>query len=69
MSTVATRSYTVEEYLDLDAEAEDERYEFQNGSVIPMIGADLLAMYIRMSSSLVIQLTKRPDREPFRIRS
>ena len=40
MSTVATRSYTVEEYLELDAEAEDERYEFQNGSVIPMIGAE-----------------------------
>ena len=40
MSTVGTRSYTVEEYLDLDAEAEDERYEFQNGFVIPMVGAE-----------------------------
>ena len=40
MSAVATRSYTVEEYLELDAEAEDERYEFQHGSVIPMAGAE-----------------------------
>ena len=40
MSAVATRSYTIEEYLELDAEAHDERYEFQNGSVIPMAGAE-----------------------------
>jgi Uma2 family endonuclease len=40
MSAVATRSYTVEEYLELDADAEDERYELQNGSVIPMAGAE-----------------------------
>lgn len=40
MTTVATRSYSVDEYLDLDAEAEDERYEFQNGSVIPVAGAE-----------------------------
>jgi Uma2 family endonuclease len=40
MTAVATRSYTVEEYLELDAEADDERYEFQNGSVIPMAGAE-----------------------------
>jgi Uma2 family endonuclease len=40
MATVATRSYTVDEYLKLDAEAEDERYEFQNGSVIPVAGAE-----------------------------
>jgi Uma2 family endonuclease len=40
MSAVATRSYTVDEYLELDAEAEDERYEFQHGSVIPMAGAE-----------------------------
>lgn len=40
MSAVATRSYTVEEYLELDREAEDERYELQNGSVIPMAGAE-----------------------------
>jgi Uma2 family endonuclease len=40
MSAVATRSYTVEEYLELDAEAEDERYELQHGSVIPMAGAE-----------------------------
>lgn len=40
MPTVAPRSYTVDEYLELDAEAEDERYEFQNGSVIPMAGAE-----------------------------
>lgn len=40
MSAVATRSYTVEEYLELDADAEDERYEFQHGSVIPMAGAE-----------------------------
>ncbi|PSQ97314.1 MAG: hypothetical protein BRD55_03255 [Bacteroidetes bacterium SW_9_63_38] len=40
MATVATRSYTVEEYLELDADAEDERYELQNGSVIPMAGAE-----------------------------
>lgn len=40
MSAVATRSYTVEEYIELDAEAEDERYEFQNGSVIPVAGAE-----------------------------
>lgn len=40
MSPVATRSYTVEEYLELDADAEDERYEFQHGSVIPMTGAE-----------------------------
>lgn len=40
MSTVATRSHTVEEYLELDREAEDERYEFQHGSVIPMAGAE-----------------------------
>ncbi len=40
MSAVVTRSYTVEEYLELDAEADDERYEFQHGSVIPMVGAE-----------------------------
>jgi Uma2 family endonuclease len=40
MSAVATRSYTVDEYLELDAEAKDERYEFQHGSVIPMAGAE-----------------------------
>ena len=40
MTAVATRSYTVDEYLQLDAEAEDERYEFQNGSLIPMAGAE-----------------------------
>jgi Uma2 family endonuclease len=40
MSAVATRSYTVEEYLELDAEADDERYELQHGSVIPMAGAE-----------------------------
>ncbi|MFB6097806.1 MAG: Uma2 family endonuclease [Salinibacter sp.] len=40
MTAVATRSYTIEEYLELDAEADDERYEFQNGSVIPMAGAE-----------------------------
>jgi Uma2 family endonuclease len=40
MSAVATRSCTIEEYLELDAEAHDERYEFQNGSVIPMAGAE-----------------------------
>ncbi|MFP4228633.1 MAG: Uma2 family endonuclease [Salinivenus sp.] len=40
MSAVATRSYTVEEYLELDREAENERYEFQHGSVIPMAGAE-----------------------------
>ena len=40
MSAVATRSYTVEEYLELDAEADDERYELQNGSVIPTAGAE-----------------------------
>lgn len=40
MSAVATRAYTVEEYLELDAEADEERYELQNGSVIPMAGAE-----------------------------
>ena len=40
MSAVATRTYTVEEYLELDAEADEERYELQNGSVIPMAGAE-----------------------------
>lgn len=40
MSAVATRSYTVEEYLELDREAEGERYELQNGSVISKTGAD-----------------------------
>lgn len=40
LSAVATRSYTVEEYLELDAEAGDERYELQNGSVIPMASAE-----------------------------
>lgn len=45
MSAVATRSYTVEEYLELDAEADDERYELQNGSVIP--DKPLLAQYTR----------------------
>ena len=40
MSAVATRSCTVDEYLELDAEAQDERYEFQNGSVIPTAGAE-----------------------------
>jgi Uma2 family endonuclease len=40
MPAVATRSYTVEEYLELDAEAEDERYELQHGSVIPRAGAE-----------------------------
>ena len=40
MSTVTARSYTVEEYLELDAEAGDERYELQNGSVIPRTGAE-----------------------------
>jgi len=40
MSAVATRSYTVDEYLELDREAADERYEFQHGSVIPMAGAE-----------------------------
>jgi Uma2 family endonuclease len=40
MSAVATRTYTVEEYLELDAEADDERYELQHGSVIPMAGAE-----------------------------
>ena len=40
MSAVATRDYTVEEYLELDAEADEERYELQNGSVIPMAGAE-----------------------------
>jgi Uma2 family endonuclease len=40
MAAVATRSYTVEEYLELDAEADDERYELQHGSVIPMAGAE-----------------------------
>lgn len=40
MSAVATRSYTVEEYLELDAEADDERYELQHGSVISRAGAE-----------------------------
>jgi len=40
MSAVATCSYTVDEYLELDREATDERYEFQHGSVIPMAGAE-----------------------------
>jgi Uma2 family endonuclease len=40
MSAVATRSYTVEEYLELDAEADDERYELQDGNVISTIGAE-----------------------------
>ena len=40
MSAVATRSYTVDEYLELDREATDERYEFQHGTVIPMAGAE-----------------------------
>lgn len=40
MPTVATRDCTVEEYLALDAEAEDERYEYHHGSVIPMAGAE-----------------------------
>ncbi|MEF8938430.1 MAG: Uma2 family endonuclease [Salinivenus sp.] len=40
MSAVATRAYTVEEYLELDAEADEERYELQNGSVIPVAGAE-----------------------------
>ena len=61
MSTVATRSYTVEEYLDLDAEAEDERYEFQNGSVIPMIGAEPEHNQIKdnISSELRVRLQSR----------
>lgn len=40
MTTVATRTCTIDEYRELDAEAEDERYEFQNGSVIPVAGAE-----------------------------
>jgi Uma2 family endonuclease len=58
MSAVATRSYTVEEYLELDAEADDERYELQNGSVIPMAGAEPEHNQIKdnVSSELRIRL-------------
>ncbi|PQJ35843.1 hypothetical protein BSZ35_15665 [Salinibacter sp. 10B] len=41
MSAVATRSYTVEECLELDADADDECYELQHGSVISKAGAEL----------------------------
>jgi len=36
----ATGSSTVEEYLEIDAPADDERYERQNGSVTPTAGVE-----------------------------
>ncbi len=57
MSAVATRSYTVDEYLKLDAEAEHERYELQHGSVIPMAGAE--PEHNQVKDNVVSELRRR----------
>ncbi|PSQ63695.1 MAG: hypothetical protein BRD27_00450 [Bacteroidetes bacterium QH_10_64_19] len=61
MTAVATRSYTVDEYLQLDAEAEDERYEFQNGSLIPMAGAEPEHNQIKDNVSAELRTRLQPE--------
>lgn len=61
MSAVATRSYTVEEYLELDAEADDERYELQNGSVIPVAGAEPEHNQIKDNVSSELRVRLQPE--------
>jgi Uma2 family endonuclease len=61
MTAVATRSYTVDEYLELDAEAEDERYEFQNGSVIPGAGAEPEHNQIKDNISAELRMRLQPE--------
>ena len=61
MSAVATRSYTVEEYLELDADAEDERYEFQNGSVIPMADAEPEHNQIKDNVAAELRMRLQPE--------
>jgi Uma2 family endonuclease len=40
MTDLAPRTCTVEEYLERDAAADDVRYEYDNGTLIPMAGAE-----------------------------
>jgi len=61
MSAVATRSYTAEEYLALDRDAEDERYEFQHGSVIPMAGAEPEHNQIKDNVSSELRTRLQPE--------
>jgi len=61
MSAVATRSYTVDEYLEVDAEAEDERYEFQNGSLIPVAGAEPEHNQIKDNISAELRTRLQPE--------
>jgi Uma2 family endonuclease len=55
--TIATASYTPEEYLELEAKAEDKN-EYRNGEIIPMTGGttnhNQLALNLAISLSLAL---------------
>ena len=64
MTDLATRTCTVEAYLERDAAADDVRYEYDNGTLIPMAGAE--PEHVRMTFNVALQVGNRlADRNCF----
>ena len=61
MTDLAPRTCTVEAYLERDAAADDVRYEYDNGTLIPMAGAEPEHNQIKDNIAAELRIRLQPD--------